>query len=119
MLSLIASLVVLLMEKQRDIEILHALGLGIKKIQNIFLTIGCSITLLGGILGSLLGVFLCVLQDKFGFIKLGQKTFFLDAYPVKVDYIDLLTIQLIVFILGFLTSYLVSRNKKFYNYSKS
>ena len=116
MLSLIASLVVLLMEKQSDIAVLHVLGLGLRKIQNIFLLIGFFITFLGGLLGGLSGLFFCLLQDKFQLIKLGQKSFFIEAYPIKVDYVDLVIIQLIVCTLGFITSYIVSRNKKLYNY---
>jgi len=116
MLSLIASLVVLLMEKQSDIELLHVLGLGLQKIQNIFLLIGFCITFLGGLLGGFLGLVFCLLQDKLQLIKLGQKAFFIEAYPIKIDYFDLVIIQLIVCVLGFTTSYIVSRNKKFYNY---
>jgi len=116
MLSLIASLVVLLMEKQADIQMLQALGLTLVKTQNIFLLIGCSITFLGGLLGSVLGLFFCFLQDRLALIQLGQKSFFIEAYPIKVNYMDLVLIQLIVLLLGFITSYLVSRNKNFYNY---
>ena len=115
MLSLIASLIVLLMEKQADIQILHALGLPLIKTQNIFLLIGCSITFLGAFLGNLLGVFFCFLQDRFSLIKLGQQSFFLESYPVKINHMDLLVIQFIVLCLGLITSYFVSRNKNFYS----
>jgi len=90
--------------------------LDLRKIQNIFLLIGFSITFLGGFLGSISGLFFCLLQDKFQLIKLGQKSFFIEAYPIKIDYVDLVIIQLIVCALGFITSYVVSRNKKLYNY---
>lgn len=117
MLSLIASLIVLLMEKQADINMLYALGLSIKRIQNIFCLIGFLITLLGGLLGAFLGVIFCFLQDYFQLIKLGgQQAFFIEAYPVSIKYADLLIIQLIVWSLGFIVSYLVSRHKYFYQH---
>ena len=116
MLSLIASLVVLLMEKQQDIYTLYSFGLSKSKIKNIFFLIGVIVTVLGGFIGTALGRLVCYLQDKFEIIQLGTSSSFLQAYPVKVYFLDILMIQLIVFFLGALTSYLVSRNEQFYNY---
>ena len=116
MLSLIASLVVLLMEKQQDIYTLYSLGLSKYKIKNIFFLIGVIVTVLGGLIGTVMGRLVCYLQDKFEIIQLGTSSSFLQAYPVKVYFSDILMIQLIVFFLGAVTSYLVSRNEQFYNY---
>jgi len=116
MLSLIASLVVLLMEKQNDIYTLYSFGLNKKKIKNIFFLIGVFITMLGALVGTVLGRLFCYFQDKFELVQLGQSSSFLKAYPVKVEFADIIIIQLIVLLLGSITSYLVSRTEKFYRY---
>jgi lipoprotein-releasing system permease protein len=116
MLSLIASLVVLLMEKQQDIYTLYSFGVSKNKIKNIFFLIGVVVTVLGVLIGTVLGRLVCYLQDKYEIIQLGTSSSFLQAYPVKVYLLDIIMIQLIVLFLGTLTSYLVSRNKQFYNY---
>ena len=117
MFSLIATLIVLLMEKQNDIYILHSLGFPLKSIKNIFLYVGMMVTFSGLLLGSCLGLILCFLQSKFGFIKiLGENSgFFIDAYPISINPVDIFLILVIVLSLGWLTSYLVSRQNRFYS----
>ena len=116
MLSLMASLVVLLMEKQKDIFILNALGLIQKKVKAVFFFIGLLVTSIGILGGVILGGILCFLQDKFNIIKLGADSSFLDAYPVKVNSIDIVMIVFIVSFLGAVASFLVSRYNRFYQY---
>jgi len=116
MLSLIASLAVLLMEKQEDIYILHAFGVTKQNIKNIFFLTGFFITILGSLTGTVLGRLLCYLQDNLKIIKLGESSSFIQAYPVKVEIIDIIMIQCIVLLLGTMTAYLVSRNEKFYQH---
>ena len=116
LLSLIASLVVLLMEKQNDIYTMYSFGINKEKIKNIFFLIGVFITMLGAIAGTALGRFCCYLQDKFEIVQLGESSSFLQAYPVKVELMDIIIIQLIVLFLGSMTSYLVSRTENFYRY---
>ncbi len=116
MFSLIAMLIVLLMEKQNDIHIFHSFGLPLKSIKNIFLYVGMLVTLSGLLLGSFLGLLLCFLQSQFGFIKiLGENSgFFIDSYPISINSVDIFLILAIVLSLGWLTSYLVSRQNRFY-----
>tara|TARA_B100001250_G_scaffold186134_1_gene160043 strand:- start:316 stop:666 length:351 start_codon:yes stop_codon:yes gene_type:complete len=116
MLSLMASLVVLLMEKQKDIFILNALGLIQNKVKAVFFFIGLLVTSIGIFGGVALGGIFCFLQDKFKIIQLGANSSFLDAYPVKVNSVDIVMIIVIVFSLGSLASFLVSRYNRFYQY---
>jgi len=115
MISLGATLMILLMEKQHDIRVLSYLGLGLQNIKLIFLTVGMLVTITGLCLGSIIGFIICFLQDSTNFIKLSnQGAFFIDAYPVQVNLSDVLLIQLIVVILGFLTSYFITFQNRFY-----
>lgn len=116
MLSLIASLVVLLMQKQQDIQILFSLGLNIKYIKTIFWLVGLMIVSSGLIIGSFLGLLLCFLQEYFHIIKLGvSNSFLIDYYPVKINALDIFLIQCIVLFFGIITTYFVTMKNKFYN----
>ena len=116
MFSLLGTLVVLLMEKQHDIKVLFSLGFPLDRIQNIFLYVGFIVTLSGVLFGSVLGFLLCFLQHQFGWIKLGSEGgFFIDSYPIQINFTDIMLIQIIVLSLGFVTSYFVSRQNRFYS----
>ena len=117
LLSLVASLIVLLMQKQQDIQILFSLGLGIKSIKKIFLVIGLLITSSGLILGTILGLFFCFLQDQWHLIKLGSlNNTLINYYPIQIELEDILLIQLIVVLLGIFTAYIVTYNNRFYKF---
>ena len=114
MLSLIASLTILYIEKQKDIYTLKVLGFNKVDIQNIFLYVGILITSVGVFLGTILGFLFCFFQQKFGLIKLASDSgFFTSAYPIKINLIDIFFIQLIVLTIGAIVSFLVSRNNLF------
>jgi lipoprotein-releasing system permease protein len=59
----------------------------------------------GAMTGMLLGLILCLLQQEFGFIRMGQSegSFIIDAYPVVVRPGDLMLVLLTVVLLGFLS----------------
>lgn len=115
MLSLVASLIVLLMQKQRDIQILFSFGFRIQNVKKIFLTVGFMITTCGLIAGTTLGLIFCFLQDKFHIVKLSSlNSITLNYYPIKVHFDDIISIQLIVILLGLVTTYFVTFNNRFY-----
>ena len=75
-----------------------------KQIRRIFLFEGRLISFFGAILGILLGLLLCWLQQQYGFVKMGSSdgTFVVNAYPVSVHYSDVLLIFLTVIAAGWL-----------------
>tara|TARA_Y100000994_G_scaffold159072_1_gene130420 strand:+ start:62066 stop:63289 length:1224 start_codon:yes stop_codon:yes gene_type:complete len=118
MLSLIASLIVLLMEKQKDIQVLYSIGFKKNQIKNIFFIVGLLINLFGTLLGNIFGLAFCFLQFKFKFLNLGEgASSFIQSYPISVNILDILLINVIVMTLGVLTAYIVSRNQRFYQYN--
>ena len=115
LLSLVASLIVLLMQKQQDIQILFSFGLGIQSVKKIFLMIGFFIVSSGLILGTIFGLFFCFAQDKFHLIKLSSlNNTLINYYPIKIELQDILLIQIIVILLGIVTTYLTTYNNRFY-----
>lgn len=105
--NMIGNLSMLYIDKQDDIRILRSIGCTEKQINRIFLYEGWLISLLGGIIGALLGVLICYLQLKFGFIKLpgNNGSFVISAYPVKLIFSDILLAFIAVSGIGFLASW--------------
>lgn len=105
--SIIGSLSMLIIDKQRDINILRSMGADSKVIKRIFILEGWLISALGAIIGVILGVVICIIQEQFGIVKLpgASANFIVQAYPVKVLYGDVLAILFVVLLVGFLTAY--------------
>ncbi|MDR1003690.1 MAG: ABC transporter permease [Prevotellaceae bacterium] len=103
--NVVGSLSMLILDKSEDAATLRSLGADNKLIARIFLFEGRLISLLGAVAGILLGVLLCALQQRFGFISLGNGsgTFVVDAYPVSVHLTDVLLILATVIAVGFLS----------------
>lgn len=102
--NIIGSLSMLIIDKKDDVVTLRNLGVSDKQIRRIFLFEGRLISVFGAILGILLGLLLCWLQQQYGFVKMGSSdgTFVVNAYPVSVHYSDVLLIFLTVIATGWL-----------------
>ena len=83
---------------------LRKLGADDRQITRIFLFEGRMIAALGAIVGILLGLLLCWLQQEFGLVGMGGSTgmFVINAYPVSVHYSDILIIFLTVIAVSWL-----------------
>lgn len=101
--NIVGSLSMLIVEKKNDIEILRNLGASNKFIIRIFLFEGWLISLVGSLSGLFMGLVLCLLQQHYGIIKLGQSPgmFIIDAYPVYVNASDILFIFITVSLIAF------------------
>lgn len=103
--NIIGSLSMLIIDKRKDAETLRALGARESLIKRIFMLEGWMISIIGAIIGVSLGLLLCLLQQQFGLVSLGQSSgaFVVDAYPVSVHYSDVFFIFLTVVVVGFLS----------------
>ena len=109
----IGSLYILVMEKKRDLQILSSLGLTREQAAAIFKYEGLFIALTGCILGLIIGIGICYIQEKFGIVKVGgAESFTLDHYPVKLKMVDALLVFVTVMFLGWLTSLYPARKAK-------
>ena len=105
--NMIGNLTMLYIDKKEDISILLSMGMPKDKINRIFLYEGWLISLVGGIIGTILGVFVCWLQIHFELIKLpgANGSFVISAYPVKIMIFDILLAFTAVLGIGFLASW--------------
>jgi lipoprotein-releasing system permease protein len=109
--NMVGSLSILIVEKLKDIAVLKSMGADHKLIRRIFITEGMLISLVSAVAGLLIGFVLLFLQDRFGWLSLGQGdgSFIIDAYPVKVLFLDFLFVFLSVQVIGFLASWYPAR----------
>ena len=102
--NVIGSLSMLILDKKEDVVTLRNLGADDRLISRIFLFEGRLISLFGAISGIVLGLILCLIQQKFGIISLGGGgNFLVDAYPVSVHFWDVVLVFVTVFAVGFLS----------------
>ncbi|MCX5708886.1 MAG: ABC transporter permease [Candidatus Omnitrophica bacterium] len=84
--NIISTLVVLVVDKTKDIGILKALGMSSGDIRRIFTYEGLIIGSLGTFLGSSGGFILCLLLKKYQFIKLPQDIYYINRLPVAIEF---------------------------------
>lgn len=105
--NVVGSLSMLMIEKQADVRTLRSMGASDKLISRIFLFEGWMISGFGALIGIVLGLVLCLLQQELGLLKLGDTAgaFIIDAYPVRVAGVDIITVFLTVLSIGLIAAW--------------
>lgn len=101
--NLVGALSMLVLQKERDVSILRAMGANTRTVRSVFLLEGVLWSLVGGVIGVVLGTLICLGQQHFGWIKL-QGQFIIEAYPVAFEWMDFVVVLLTVAILGALAA---------------
>ena len=107
--NMVGALTMLVWEKQKDIHVLKALGASSGLIQKIFLSEGMLLGLLGGVIGMLLALAMCLLQIKYKLIPLQGDSFLIDYYPVKLVATDFLLVLFTIMVVALLASWIPAR----------
>ena len=104
--NVISTLSLLIIEKDDSIATLRALGAHDSLISRIFVLQGWLITLVGAITGVVIGLILCLCQQQFGLLRLSgdPANMIVSAYPVEVQWMDVLITLALVAAVGLLTS---------------
>ena len=103
--NITSSLTMLIIEKNKDVQVMKTMGASHKLISRIFMTNGLLITAIGAIIGAGIGLVTCILQKQYGLVKLyGSGSFIIRYYPVKIIPTDLLLVVITVICIGFFAS---------------
>jgi lipoprotein-releasing system permease protein len=115
--NIIGSLTMLIIEKERDIEILKSLGADNNLIRKIFIFEGWLISIIGASAGILLGFVICWLQQTFGLVKLQSESLIMDSYPIVMKVKDFIIVPGTVLLIGYWAAWYPVRflTKKFLN----
>ncbi len=107
--NMIGALTMLVLEKQKDIAVLKAMGANDSSIQKIFLSEGFILAGIGGAGGILLAVIICLLQIKFKLIPLRGGSFIIDYYPVKLVATDFILVAATILLIALAAAWIPSR----------
>jgi lipoprotein-releasing system permease protein len=108
-LNIIATLILMVMEKTRDIGILKAMGSTSSSIMKIFFYQGSLIGIFGTIIGTILGLFWCWLANTFELIKVPVDIYQIAFVPFRIKIFDLLSIVGIALLISFVSTLFPSR----------
>lgn len=103
--NVISTLSMLVLEKEHNLSTLSAMGMSRRRIGGIFAWESMIVALIGGLAGVVLGVVLCLLQQHFGLIRVGDGvSTIITAYPVRLEAMDLLVTMVPVLLIGAATA---------------
>ena len=106
--SIIGTVIMLITEKQRDIETLKALGAGQRLITSIFVGEGALLTITGCAIGTLLGCVVALVQQELGLVKIPGDQL-IGSYPVDLNIADVALVVVLVLAVGIVISWLTVR----------
>jgi len=107
--NLVGALTMLVLEKQKDIHVLHAMGATAGTIQKIFLSLSIVMAMTGAVIGGLIASCLIFLQTQFHFIQLQGVSFIIDYYPVKAIWTDYLAVISLVILIALVAGWVPAK----------
>jgi lipoprotein-releasing system permease protein len=107
--TMIGALTMLVLEKQKDIQILKALGADNQRVRKIFLSEGILLAGMGAFAGLLLAVVICWAQVQYKLIAIEGGTFLINYYPVELRFSDFVLVLITVMLIAFLASWFPAR----------
>ncbi|MBR2649725.1 MAG: ABC transporter permease [Sediminibacterium sp.] len=115
--NMIGAITMLVLEKQRDIAVLKALGATNQKVRNIFLSTGMLLATIGSSVGLVFAGIICWLQYQYHLIKLGGSTFIIDYYPVDLSVFDFVLVAITVIAISYIAAWFSARKAALTSYS--
>ena len=107
--TLVGSVIMLIIEKRDSMSSLRILGLNAKDIRSIFIWQGLFISIIGAVLGIIIGLGISLAQQKWGFVPIDGASLLIDTYPVKVKLLDTIIVVLSVVSITFAISWITNK----------
>ena len=102
--NLVGAIIMMILDKKEDLQTLYALGMNEKQMRQIFFWQGTMASVLGAILGIVLGATIVLLQQHFEFVKISPTL----PYPVAITALNVVIVFATIVILGVLASLVAS-----------
>jgi lipoprotein-releasing system permease protein len=103
-LNIISTLVMVVMEKTRDVAILRAMGASARSIMSVFMLQGIFVGLVGTLAGLGSGLGICYMLAKYRFISLPSDVYYISTLPVRVEFGDVFFVALAAVVISFLAT---------------
>ncbi len=102
--TLAGAIIMLIIDKKNNLKTLYSLGVEVKSLRRIFMLQGVILTVVGGIIGLILGIIIVLLQQEFLLVMITETL----AYPIVFNLENLLIVIGTIFTLGFISSWIAS-----------
>jgi lipoprotein-releasing system permease protein len=99
MINMISALIILILDRTNMIGTLKALGAADKSVIRIFLIHASKLILFGLLIGNVLGLGMCFLQDQFGFVHLDEASYYVKTVPIAIDWVNVLLLNVATLVL--------------------
>ncbi len=99
MINMISALIILILDRTNMIGILKALGAADRSVIRIFLIHASKLILLGLLIGNVLGIGMCLLQDQFGFVHLDEASYYVKTVPISIDWMNVMLLNIATLVL--------------------
>jgi lipoprotein-releasing system permease protein len=103
-LNIISTLVMVVMEKTRDVAILRAMGATARSVMSVFMFQGLLVGVVGTVAGLASGLGLCYLLARYKFINLPSDVYYISTLPVRVEMMDVCFVALAAVLISFLAT---------------
>ena len=103
--NIVSSLIMMVMDKTREVGILKSMGATSKSIKRIFVYQGAFVGLTGTLIGSITGTVLCLIQDRYRILSFPADIYFISALPMDLQFRDVFSITAVALFLCWLSSY--------------
>lgn len=107
--NIVGTLLMMMLEKTREIGVLMSMGLSARGVQRVFLVLGAVIGCTGSLLGSALAVTAGWIQQTYGVIPLPAEAYYMDTAPMALQATDVLLVTSVAIVLCLLAAYLPAR----------
>ena len=101
-ITVISMLLIIIIEKTSTIGMLKAMGASNGFVRNVFLRRSVRILLLGMLIGNIVGIGFCLLQQYTGFVSLNPETYYLSAVPIELRWTTVIVLNAVAFALWLL-----------------
>lgn len=98
--NVMGSLSLLIMDKKKDILILRSMGSSLFSVRKIYFFNGLMLSFVGAVIGLFVGSVLCFIQQQYGVIKMGDGSYIVESFPIKLRILDIISIFLLVLSIG-------------------
>lgn len=110
--NILSTMSMLIIEKEDNLRVMRSMGASQSLLRRIFLDEGLLIAVIGGFVGIMVGILLCIAQQQWGLISLGgnHSQMSVIAYPCRLSLSDVAVTALVVLVIGTLSGFIASRS---------
>lgn len=108
--TLVSSLYLIVLDRVPTIGLLKSIGASRKWLIRLFVSLGMRLAALGIVIGNIIGLGFCQLQESMGIIKLDPEMYYLNEVPIRLEILPLIMLNLGVVLVSFMILFIPARS---------